>query len=446
VAGERSPKATRPIAYRAPRRNSERFDPDTAPLPDQLTARRARKRRVGVTNQETSPIRAVRHCCRHPIPDYSSEVAIVVRHNVDGESSVRFGGVMQCRNPRICFHCSPWLARERAATVDAIAQGHDRGGGCTPMLTLTIPHALGDDYPTAWRAVGAAVTTLLAHRVYRELRAEFEIAGHIRALETTHGPNGFHPHAHVLLLFGRRPSAAELERVRAQLYRVWVQAVELTGLPGIPSEEHGLDLRIFDGELRGEYIAKMSRGLELSSADTKTAAGGLAGYRSMAQVAADMHDGDAGSSRIWYAYSRGQSWQRMLTYSRGLKRRYADDIELALAALVEDPALERVEEFTVHVRDWYAYVKPSAAMLCMVIEAAKCDGEAGVRHLFTLAAAIARDHPDEKSAFRVLRATAKGWQLERTRIRRESYDGTYLGVITGDIAATETVPHCSATP
>jgi hypothetical protein len=414
------------ITYRQHATNPEEFCPDRVELPAGLTVKRARRRRIGATNQEVSPIRSVRHCCRYPIPDYSSQVNIHVRHNIDGESSVRFGGVMQCRNPRICFHCSPWLARERAAIVDAVCQGHERGGGCTPMLTLTIPHALGDDYPTAWRAVGEAVTALLAHSAFRDVKKAYDVTGHIRALETTHGPNGFHPHAHVLLMFGKRPPDSEIARLRELFYRLWVGAVESTGLPGIPSREHGVDFRIFEGELRGQYIAKLSRGLELAVGETKV--GDKDGYRTMAQVAAAMHDGDAPSSRVWYAYSRGQAWQRMLTFSRGLKRKYADDIELALAALIADPELERVEEFSVHVQQWYRFVKPSPVMLVMVIEAAKTDGEAGVRGLFALAESMARDHPGEKSEFRMLRAVAKGWENERKRVRRVGIDGELLVV------------------
>ncbi|PRW75701.1 protein rep, partial [Pseudomonas fluorescens] len=67
------------------------------------------------------------------------------------------------------------------------------------MLTLTVPHGLGDDLSGLLEQIHKAWRSTSTSRAGKKLRKLLGVRGTIRALEVTPGSNGFHPHLHVLL-------------------------------------------------------------------------------------------------------------------------------------------------------------------------------------------------------------------------------------------------------
>lgn len=153
------------------------------------------------------------------------------------------------------------------------------------MLTLTVRHALGDDLrhmrvrmADAW----GRVQRLTSWRVLLASGAWF-----VRALEATHGRNGWHPHYHVLVVSpvhletelrpARREGDPDVAHVLAgeRLGADWREAIRLElGPMHVPDEEHACDWR---GIAAGEYIAKLdlAMGIELTdAAGTKRAKDG----------------------------------------------------------------------------------------------------------------------------------------------------------------------------
>jgi hypothetical protein len=67
------------------------------------------------------------------------------------------------------------------------------------MLTQTIPHARRDVLETLLTAFTEALRKFKQWRAYAWAVRAYGIVGSIRALEVTHGGNGWHPHAHMVL-------------------------------------------------------------------------------------------------------------------------------------------------------------------------------------------------------------------------------------------------------
>ncbi|GAI24506.1 unnamed protein product, partial [marine sediment metagenome] len=153
-----------------------------------------------------------------------------------------------------------------------------------------MPHDYGDWLKLMLGLVSKSWSKCIAGRAWKEIKNEFGIEGFVRALEITEGPNGWHPHMHILLFVRRPLTEAERAALEDVLYKRWSDAI-VAGGGSRPSREHGVVLS--PGEDAGDYVAKITKqGLaeEVGRSDTKRA---LPGHRSILQL---MHD--------WAEYKR----------------------------------------------------------------------------------------------------------------------------------------------
>jgi hypothetical protein len=217
--------------------------------------------------------------------------------------------VLTCGSVWACPVCSLKIRARRAADIAKVVAWH--GLDRTYMLTLTVRHGFGDDLvtmrpgvPTCWRKVQTG-------EPWQRFKESVGLRGSIRALEVTHGGNGWHPHLHILL-FTDGLSPEELATARAWISERWARfvATEL-GDQFAPDTEHGCDLRPCNTE---DYLAKL--GLELTLGTTKEGARANAAPFHLAQLAIA---GDADSQRLWQRYCDAFKGARMLTWSKGLR-------------------------------------------------------------------------------------------------------------------------------
>ena len=96
------------------------------------------------------------------------------------------------------------------------------------LLTLTIPHGIGDDVKVIVRKLLAAWKRTTNGKAAKDLRELLGLKAFIRAFEVTYGANGFHPHLHVLLFLDKSWSNAS---VHAAFSPLWQNACRLAGLP-----------------------------------------------------------------------------------------------------------------------------------------------------------------------------------------------------------------------
>lgn len=159
-----------------------------------------------------------------------------------------FSGLHVCGNAWLCPVCSQLISEFRADEARkaiAWAQKHDY---TVELHTLTVRHGVDDSMLSLVQGMANAWRWMTSHKTFKNIRDRVGYVGSIRALEVTHGANGWHPHYHIMF-FSR--SGFALDRI--SLSELWAQAVVKAGLPE-PSIERGYDVR--DGSEAGTYLSK----------------------------------------------------------------------------------------------------------------------------------------------------------------------------------------------
>lgn len=262
----------------------------------------------------------------------------------DGSSRAMVGGLVRCASVHSCVKCAPRISAARAEQLRAIVNAHrertrtpEHPEGAVYMLTVTAPHRAGMKLRPLGRAFADAWRKVCSGREWYDFKLRMNFTGAVRARETTHGANGFHPHFHILITSSRVWDDDELARFRFRFFVKWALAIRARrGVANAyPDPFHGVDLvRCFDES----YIAKLGLADELTGAMRKR---GRAENRTPFQIMADYartHSAD--DARTLRHYIRGMKGARQLTWTRG--RAGAEDLRkvyaAALAAIAPEAA------------------------------------------------------------------------------------------------------------
>jgi hypothetical protein len=273
-------------------------------------------------------------CGRRPAP---TAAGVEVRQTEGGRAYFR--GLIRCGSVHTCPVCAAQIARTRQLEATTLLGRHLAAGGTALFLTLTVPHDAGQPLRELRATVAGAWSKVLGGKGWKTLRARYGLIGWIRAHETTHGPAGFHPHLHVLLFCARRMSDGEQAELHAALFGRWARAVTRAGLraplPGL------CPMKAIYSNNVADYLTKISAVLELTRTDGK---GGRGGNRSPFQVLSDYAAaGRPADAAIWREWTEGMKGARQLTFSKGLRERYAVEVttdeEIATAEVGGDPVV-----------------------------------------------------------------------------------------------------------
>lgn len=272
-----------------------------------------------------------------------------------------FCGVTRCKSPWECPDCMVDMQRVRGEKLQrANAKWRSKGAEhVMAMLTLTVPHGLGDDLRVIRRRVATSWRYVQQGAPWKRCLVKFAIDGTARALEVTHGErHGFHPHLHVALYTARTLMDAELAELERWVSERWRKAITNPrhGEPWpAPHPVHGVRCTRLEGS---DYLVKMGLDArELVMATTKV---GREGNRTPLQVlhalklalAAGDHERAGYFAQVWRSYTRGMLGARQLTYSRGFLESLGleddppdDQLELAECDGVELVATISAEDF-----------------------------------------------------------------------------------------------------
>ena len=216
--------------------------------------------------------------------------------------------------PWTCPVCASKISERRRIEVGtAISPKAESLGLMVKLLTLTIPHGLGDDVADICGRMITANRKMWQGKYGQKLQRMLGHYGHIRALEVTYGSNGFHPHLHILVFYHPdqvQPGAWE------SLPSVWERCCRLAGLPQ-PRQPYGC--QVDDGSKAAAYVSKGTWGLEseLTKGVVKDAKNGS---RTMYRLLKDYMAGDRQAGAIWALYAQAFKSKRMLVWSKGLKQ------------------------------------------------------------------------------------------------------------------------------
>lgn len=276
------------------------------------------------------PDERVDDCLRRVIPGKTS-VDVVHKHNT---ASPSFRNLMTCNSIWHCPVCAAKITEQRRIELsDALANTR-----LTPVLiTYTFSHHMGMNLDGILGGMLEAFRRFKTGRSWQGITYGFNWIGSVRALEVTHGQNGWHPHTHELVFLNQQLDAIEQARLWQILSERWQAVLGAQGLTA--TREIGLDIRTGDKAV-GDYVVKGSKwGLEHEV--TKSAAkNGRHNGRTPFAILLDYGAGDEASGRLFMQYAQAFKGRNQLVWSRGLRDRLGLGAEKTDAELAEDQVSE----------------------------------------------------------------------------------------------------------
>lgn len=224
-------------------------------------------------------------------------------------------GAQTCASVWSCPVCSAKIRTRRQLEVELAASRHVNGGGRLFMLTLTLRHNREQSLAELLDGLKASWRSLQQRRDWRPIRAQ--LSGMVVSTEITHGPNGWHPHLHILLFLGAGVDDQVLDDLAAWIPSTWAATVG-SRLGVSPDLQHGTRLQELDAGA-AQYVAKIAA--EATRADLKT------NSRSPWLILDQVITGEERSIALWLEYIATTKGKRAITLSRTLRKLYLDDVE-----------------------------------------------------------------------------------------------------------------------
>ena len=274
-------------------------------------------------------------CCGHVM----TGDAVAMRATDDGRVVLK--GITTCGLAWECPVCQMTIKARRAEQIAQLVEWHGRPGAF--LLTLTFRHGLGNDLRTARKGLANAWRGMARGKPWAKFKAALGVRGTVRAMEVTHGPNGWHPHLHVLILC--RPGWEAATMPDGQPAEEWIKerwadmVIRYLGAEHEPDPRYGTERTPCSD---GQYLAKL--GLEVCDPGKKE--GRDDAHRNPLEIARDLVDHGHRSDRaLWRVYCQAMHGARQLTWSKGL-RELAGIPDRSDAELAQD---EEAGEQTAHV-------------------------------------------------------------------------------------------------
>jgi hypothetical protein len=261
------------------------------------------------------------------------------------------------------------------------------------LLTLTLPHDVGDSLRSVLSTVRAAFAALVAGKGWQTDKARYQLVHYIRAHDCTYGPSGWHFHIHVLLLGERALSAGEMADLQASLHRRWSGAVTRQGFRA-PSSQRGVRLeQARQGNDVARYVCQVVIGTtnerpravayELTRGDLKRSRHD--GHRTPWEIfAAFAETGDCDDLSLWHEWERETKGVRAIRWSNGLHKLV--NVVEQTDADVRAVAIGGELIYVFGSGEWYAISRFRGAR-ARVLELAESEGSAAVSQYVRLISA-----------------------------------------------------------
>ena len=320
-------------------KNPSNTDLETGEILGEKTIQQARWERWALKSvvNKILPSSRTSKCMRWRVPDRDIQL-------LRGQNSGRafYHGLQVCSSVWACPVCAAKITeRRRSELVSAVSTAKDMGLQVL-LVTLTVPHGLGDDVRIILDKMQKAVRKLSSDKSGVLFRKSIGLVGTIKALEVTYGKNGFHPHLHFLYFVPSHVSALDVD---FGLTPLWQNACVKSGLPR-PSDFRGCSVQ--DGSHAAAYCSKWGIESEMTKGHTKISKSqnGRSMWDLLRAVLADKTDKQ--SAALFRVYAEAFKGRRQLHWSVGLRKLLASvektDEELA-NELAEDPSTV-LAEFT----------------------------------------------------------------------------------------------------
>jgi len=198
-----------------------------------------------------------------------------------------------------CPVCAAKITNERRRELSGLVENSELK---TSMITFTLQHTKRDSLQRLLSTLQKSITEFKKNRHYKARLDEMHVIGNVQGLEVTY-TNGWHPHAHLVLIHNSDFEAQEFE---AWSKARWNRIVAKNS--GYASKIHGLKYSVGKQKVN-DYVAKWGIDNELAGAKNSE------GMTPFQLVDLQTAEGDS----LFLEYSKAMKGKRQLRYSRGLK-------------------------------------------------------------------------------------------------------------------------------
>lgn len=240
-----------------------------------------------------------------------------------------FSGFQACGSVWLCAICGPKITERRRVEVAKAIETAKAQGFKVMLLTLTVPHGMGDDVRVVLASMKKGWAKTSQGRKAHAMRQETGFIGSIRVLEVTRGENGWHPHFHALLILDTDLTPHQVEEA---WWPLWRDGCVKAGLEA-PSREHGITVQ--DGAQAAHYVSKWGLESELTKGHLKKGKSSLTPWDLMRVmtfgtdhqvISPELRETlqrlgiDKDKARaLWIVYAKAFKGQRQLIWSVGLR-------------------------------------------------------------------------------------------------------------------------------
>lgn len=259
-----------------------------------------------------------------------------------------FSGLVTCGSVWSCPVCSVKIQERRRLEIAKAIEWAYANGLQPVMVTLTFPHNSWDNVRNLLDGQKDALTRLRKGAAWDRFKEYSGYEGLIRALELTHGQNGWHPHTHEVW-FVSRDAVADLSSDEAKAYEAKKRGCSISDLvhlddmrsevikrweiacraAGMLDDEKVAAFRKHAVDVKGwcsasEYLAKMDDakhwGIDREMAKATSKAGKAKGMHPFGLLA-EAAEGNTLAGYRFVEYSLAIKGRAQLFWSRGLKKR-----------------------------------------------------------------------------------------------------------------------------
>lgn len=296
-----------------------------------------------------------------------------------------YSGLAKCGSVWACPLCSAKIARTRSNDLEQVLAWAVEQGHTVAMVTLTSRHSARMRLEDCWNATTAAWGRITSGKGWagesdatyqkrldnwaakgsrrkrpvqgRGIVQRYGVLGFARALEVTHGENGWHVHLHVVMIFEGQQSAAMVTNAAEDMWVSWEKGLASKGFSAL-RDHGGLDVRVSTSEVTRGLAQYFTKQLALEATNAGNKVGRAKQSRTPFQIAQDVFEhGDADALDLWHEWERVSHGRQQLTWSKdlremaGLAARELTDEEIAEQDLGTEDALVLPAETWAEVRD-----------------------------------------------------------------------------------------------
>lgn len=257
-------------------------------------------------------------CLRYKAPN--KRRVVVVRSASRKRASFR--NLMTCGRVWLCPVCAAKISEKRAAELQTAVTLWHRSYGFVFLVTYTMSHRAGQPLKDTVDVIQAAFRSSTSGRAWIAMVEKFGIAGSVRAIEVTHGDNGWHPHIHQLVFV--YPMSDKLVReFETDMRAHWMHMLHKEGGDGIGRK--AFDVVRSEGAVY-DYIAKFGHPpenkhwtLERELAKAASKLGRKEG-KTPVQLLDLAGQGDERAAKLWVEYAATMTRRQQLRWSPELRK------------------------------------------------------------------------------------------------------------------------------